>query len=138
MFVIQACKQLNKGVNDFHDAEQIAYMVNQLRPHWDPPISLEEILDICDTEGNSQNGGGSFTVNGSGKSKYIKFEPSANVTTSPITARRTSSHIGEIGNPIPGPNPLGAAPGSLGGFGSPPFASTSTFPRQFSSPQSGF
>lgn len=139
MYVIQACKQLNQGSNDFHDSEQVAYRVNQLRPLWEPSISLEEILDICDTEGNSQNGGGTFTVQTSGKTKFIRFEPSPDCT-SPISTRRGSSAIGEIGHPVPGPNPPGsAAPGAFGGIGhSPSTTSTSTFHRQFTSPQSGF
>lgn len=139
MYAIQACQNLNKGNGNFHDSEQVAYRVNQLRPLWEPIISVEEILDICDTEGNSKNGGGTFTVRASGKTKHIKFNPGPD-NTSPISHRRGSSTIGEIGNPALGPNhPVTDAPRTFDRIGhSPSTTSTSNLPRQFSSPQSGF
>lgn len=59
------------------------------------PITLREMLDICDTEGNSQNGGGTFTVEShEPNGLYVKFEPGQNRS---IGVRGAA---GEIGSPI--------------------------------------
>lgn len=65
---------------------------------------MEEMLDICDTEGNTQNGGGSFKIDAHGPmGMYVKFEP----------GRSTSMSMGEIGSPVSG----GAMPAFGGGRG---------------------
>jgi hypothetical protein len=69
--------------------------VELLKPGNEGPISFRELLDICDTEGNPQNGGGSFTIethepNG----YYVKFEPGRNRS---MSARGAA---GDIGSPI--------------------------------------
>lgn len=126
MYVIQACNQLSKGPHDFHDVENVARRVNHLRPLWEPAISVEEVQEICDTEGNSQNGGGSFIVTEKENRKYVKFEPGNNIPTT-----YNNPVPGEIGSPIPG---MSSAVGS--GIGAP--SSSSAFHRQFSSPPAGF
>ncbi len=90
--------------------------VEMLKSGHEGPILIRELLDICDTEGNSHNGGGSFTIekhepNG----VYVKFEPGQNRS---IGARGAA---GEIGSPItsfyaPGAR-IGQSPG--GGILSP-------------------
>lgn len=123
--MIQACKQLDaagptKGAADFHDVNQVLRQVDQLKPPTEPPISLNEMLDICDTEGNPQNGGGSFTVKDEGENgKSVKFEPDNN---SHISGHRGSIVPGDIGSPVPS----SSMPAAFGG------------PRQFPSPQTGF
>jgi len=124
LLVIQACKQLDaagptKGAPDFHDVNQVLRQVDQLKPLTEPPISLNEMLDICDTEGNPQNGGGSFTVKDDGENgKFVKFEPDTN---SALSSHRGSIVPGDIGSPVPS--------SSIPAFGGP---------RGFPSPQSGF
>ena len=127
LLVIQACKHLkatsaSKDADDFHDVNLVLRQVEQLRPANDQPITLDEMLDICDTEGNPQNGGGSFLIrDGEESQKSVKFEPDNN---SSVPGNRTSIVPGDIGSPIPNSSvPL------LGGIG----ASSSVL-RQFSSP----
>ncbi|KAL1971190.1 hypothetical protein VTN77DRAFT_142 [Rasamsonia byssochlamydoides] len=127
LLVIQACKNLNamspsKGASGFHDVNKVLRQVEQLKPPNEPPISLNEMLDICDTEGNPQNGGGSFTVKEEGDAKFVKFEPDTN---SALSSHRGSLVPGDIGSPVPS-----SSLPAFGGFGA---ASGS---RQFTSPTS--
>ena len=70
--------------------------VELLKSGHEGPISLRELLDISDTEGNSQNGGGSFTVeNYEPNGFYIKFQPGYNMSIGARGAAR------EIGSPVP-------------------------------------
>lgn len=107
--------------------------VEQLRPTTEPSIKLNEMLDICDTEGNPQNGGGSFVISdnneGTDEDKSVKFEPDNN---SSLAGHRASIGPGEIGSPIPG----SAVPLVGGGSNSNPLSSAtlSSFGRGFSSP----
>lgn len=81
------------------------------------------MLDICDTEGNPQNGGGTFIIKGEGENgKSVKFEPDNN---SSLPGHRGSIVPGDIGSPVPS-NSLPAF-GGIGAAG-----------RQFSSPTAGF
>ncbi|BDD56871.1 Stress response protein nst1 [Monascus purpureus] len=130
LLVIQACKQLNalgpgKDTGGFHDVNLVLRQVEQLRPANEQPITLDEMLDICDTEGNPQNGGGSFLIKDSeGHGKSVKFEPDNN---SSVPGHRASIVPGEIGSPVPSSSvPV------LGGIGNP----SSSVLRQFSSPTS--
>jgi hypothetical protein len=112
----------SKGAPGFHDVSHVLRQVEQLKPPSEPPISLHEMLDICDTEGNPQNGGGSFTVKEEGDARFVKFEPDNNST---VSSHRGSLVPGDIGSPVPG--------SSLPAFGGIGAASG---PRQFSSPTS--
>ncbi|KAE8144216.1 salt tolerance down-regulator-domain-containing protein [Aspergillus avenaceus] len=130
LLVIQACKQLNtmspsKGVSGYHDVKVVLRQVDQLRPFNEPSISLKEMLDICDTEGNSQNGGGSFSIRSDETGEYVKFEPDTNSATS---GHRGSIVPGEIGSPVPS--------SSLPAFSG--LGSTPSVLRQFPSTTTGF
>ncbi|KAL4800492.1 salt tolerance down-regulator-domain-containing protein [Aspergillus venezuelensis] len=132
LWIIQACKQLStmsptKGTDGFQEVKAVLRQVEQMRPPNEPSISLKEMLDICDTEGNATNGGGSFTIRSNSNGDLVKFEPDTNSTTS----HRGSIAPGEIGSPIP--SSTVPAIGGLG-FGTPPTSAL----RQFSSPTSGF
>ncbi|KAK8084349.1 hypothetical protein PG997_005620 [Apiospora hydei] len=75
------------------------------------PISQSELLDMCETEGNAQNGGGSFDVRqdeASGKVS-VRFDPSSGGPTA--AGSRNVGAPGEIGSPIVG---MGSA-GLFGG-----------------------
>lgn len=99
--------------------------VEQLRATSEPAISLDEMLDICDTEGNPQNGGGSFLIKEDGNGgRYVKFEPDTN---SAVSGHRGSLVPGDIGSPIPG----NSIPAAFGGFGTPSVL------RQYTSPPAG-
>ena len=78
-----------------------------MKPANEGGISLQEMLDICDTEGNSQNGGGSFTIESqSSNNTYVKFEPGRHTSMS-----TRGGMPGDIGSPLPG--------GSFPPFGTP-------------------
>ena len=84
------------------------------------------MLDICDTEGNLQNGGGSFTVQSSENGKFAKFEPDH---PSPMSGHRGSIIPGDIGSPVPGTSVPVA--GTLGGIGSSSVLGRFTSPTGF-------
>ena len=128
LLLIQACKQLNatnpsQGSAGFHDVNQVLYQVEQLKPFNEAPIFLKEILDICDTEGNPQNGGGSFSVkDNGGDRKFVKFEPDNNSSNHTY---RPNLVPGDIGSPVPG-NSVPAFGGIGGTAASRPFPSPPT------------
>ncbi|KAJ5674008.1 hypothetical protein N7462_009447 [Penicillium macrosclerotiorum] len=129
LLVIQACKHLNTlspeiGSGGYHDVNLVLGQVEQLRASNEPAISLDEMLDICDTEGSPQNGGGSFFIKEDKKGRYVKFEPDTN---SAVTGHRGSIVPGDIGSPVPG----NSNPAVFGGFGAPSVL------RQYSSPPAG-
>jgi len=129
LFVIQACKQLNAMASpheggSFHDVNLVLALVDQQRSAKDPPISLEEMLDICDTEGNPQNGGGSFSIKEGPECQSVRFEPDPNSASS---GHRNSIVPGDIGSPVPS----NSHPAPFVGFSGPSAL------RKFSSPPTG-
>ncbi|KAI7976880.1 hypothetical protein EIK77_010111 [Talaromyces pinophilus] len=67
LLIIQAIKHLSSTSSlefapGFYEVNLLLNQVEQLKPPNEPAIRLTEMMDICDTEGSSQNGGGSFTV----------------------------------------------------------------------------
>ncbi|KAJ6033507.1 uncharacterized protein N7446_008202 [Penicillium canescens] len=131
LLVIQACKHLSnmmsprKGAGTFHDMNLVLAQVENLRPLGEPSISLDEMLDICDTEGSPQNGGGSFSIKEDQEGRYVRFEPDPN---SAASGHRGSIVPGDIGSPIPS----NSHPAPFGGFGG-----ASSVLRQYSSPATG-
>jgi len=100
----QACKQLTsnnstKNSNGFHSIDSIMRQVEQLKPPHEGPVQLRELLQICDTEGNAQNGGGSFTIQDEPPHGiWVKWEPE---NSGPMGARGAGAP-GEIGSPMMG------------------------------------
>jgi hypothetical protein len=114
----------SKSAPGFHQASRLLQQVEQLKPPNEPSIQLNEMLDICDTEGNPQNGGGSFIVKeDDNQNRYVKFEPDSN---SPMASHRVGLAPGDIGSPVP----VSSIPATFGGIGTGPSA------RQFSPPTS--
>ncbi len=75
-----------------------------MKPGHEAPVSMQEMLDICDTEGNGQNGGGSFTMHSEDHmGLLIRFDSGPNTSI--------SRGAGDIGSPIVG----GSAMPVLGG-----------------------
>ena len=101
LMLVQACKQLNstsKSDNGYHSVQAVLQQVENIKPPNEPPVGLNEMMEICDTEGNAQNGGGSFATKNEGpRGMYLKFE-SDNGPNGP----RGSIAAGEIGSPVPG------------------------------------
>jgi hypothetical protein len=91
----EACKQLSAAPGSAPDGfHPVQHVLRQVAPK-EPTISLKDLLDICDTEGNAQNGGGSFEVrNDSQRGQIVKFEADSGNTW--------TGTVGDIGSPIVG------------------------------------
>lgn len=116
LLVVQACSKLSAHPPTdsrwgFHNVDTVLNQVEHMKPPHEGPISMKEMLDICDTEGNTQNGGGSFIIEHHEPHTFVKFEPGRTTSIS------MSGGIGpgDIGSPIPG----GAIPSFGGGRGFP-------------------
>ena len=119
LLIVQACKQLTaakKSGDGFHDLSAILRQIDQIRPPTEAPVQMAEMLEICETEGDAQNGGGFFTIKteggtGAGQTQVpgagtgpglgrtlVRHEAAGNMPT----AGRGSIAPGDIGSPIPG------------------------------------
>lgn len=123
--ICQACKQLsasNPSSDGFHD---IHALMRQM-PALEPPPSLKEVEEICETEGDSQNGGGELNARkspsgGGGDVVAVKWTPDSG-TPKDQQGRGSHTGLGEIGSPMPSrSSPAGigfGGPGRGGGFAS--------------------
>ena len=115
LMVADACKKLSATPgtsNDgFHPAQFLLRQIEQMKPPHEPVINLTEMLEICDTEGNAQNGGGCFVVRkDSFQGQSVKFEPadgtgnkrSAGDIGSPMAVHSQLATFGGIGQPVSG------------------------------------
>ncbi|KAI1342550.1 salt tolerance down-regulator-domain-containing protein [Xylariaceae sp. FL0016] len=102
--LVQSCHDLQNHATDaagYIDLSAIKAHVDSLNPPGSDPVSELEVLDMCETEGNPQNGGGSFDIRRSDGDKVaIRFEKSAPSTSSPFSKKVGAP--GEIGSPIVG------------------------------------
>lgn len=111
LLVCQACNKLTASQpsshrNGFHPVDAVLRQAQLMKPASEGIISPQEMLDICDTEGNNQNGGGSFIIEDQGDAgTFVKFEPGRN----PSVSMRGAP--GDIGSPIQG--------SAFPGFGGP-------------------
>ncbi|EMC92750.1 hypothetical protein BAUCODRAFT_261372 [Baudoinia panamericana UAMH 10762] len=125
--ICQACKQLSnatRGEGDgYHPINILLRQIEHNRPLLDAPPTLREIEEICETEGDSQNGGGELSMRRTGEAGgdglAVKFEPDART---PDQGRGVAG-LGEIGSPMPsktspafGAPGMGRAPGGPGAF----------------------
>ncbi|KAH8662963.1 salt tolerance down-regulator-domain-containing protein [Tricladium varicosporioides] len=105
LMICRACKNMEGSTPDgFYDLNLLKEQVDHLNPPNEQSISEKELLDICETEGNGINGGGSFEIRKDGDRCLIRHENEVPATHRPIGAP------GEIGSPI------------VGGGGMPRFA----------------
>ena len=119
LLVCDACRRLNQigldksGVGpDYHSVEALMQQMDQLRAPSDPPIHPKDILDICDTEGNAQNGGGTFSIKSDRTGMFIQYMADGASGGFP----RVLGGHGEIGSPVTS----SAVPfGAPRGFGRP-------------------
>ncbi|KAI4262309.1 MAG: hypothetical protein L6R42_002511 [Xanthoria sp. 1 TBL-2021] len=102
LLVCQACNKLTANQpsshrSGFHPVDAVLRQVHLMKPASEGTISLQEMLDICDTEGNNQNGGGSFVTETQGDAgTFVKFESGRNPSLS------MRGVPGDIGSPIQG------------------------------------
>jgi hypothetical protein len=106
LMLCRACKNLEASSHDgFTD---ISSIIDYIGSSGEGPVSEKEILDICETEGNPLNGGGSFDIHKDSNNRYsIRHE---NETSS----QRPVGAPGEIGSPIVGAGGISRFPGPPG------------------------
>ncbi len=93
LMLVQACRHLSASGEIFHPVQNVLAQLEMMKSPGEPPVSMDEMLGICDTEGNAQNGGGSFEVMmDKAKGQVIKF-------TEDVAPPRSS--VGDIGSPAP-------------------------------------
>lgn len=126
--ICQACKQLTtaaRGEGDgYHAVDVLLRQIEHNRPMLDAPPTLREIEEICETEGDGNNGGGELSVRKStSDAGGMAVKWSADAAT-PDHQRAGHVGLGEIGSPMPsktspvvgfGAPGMGRAPGG-GGF----------------------
>ncbi|EKD13176.1 uncharacterized protein L3040_002978 [Drepanopeziza brunnea f. sp. 'multigermtubi'] len=96
LLITQACKNLEGTSPDgYFDINLVKREVDSINTS-DDPVSEAELLDICETEGNAVNGGGSFDVRAIGTTRSIRYETDA------LPPHRPLGAPGEIGSPIMG------------------------------------
>jgi hypothetical protein len=103
LMVCQACKQLTaskKNGETFHEVNTVLRQVEQIRPANEAPVQMRELLDICETEGDAQNGGGFFAIQKDAQCRtFVKHEVDESISGS---GGRANIAPGEIGSPVPG------------------------------------
>ena len=117
-----ACQQLASasGSQDrFQPVGAVLQRVNQQKASNEPAISMDEMLDICDTEGNAQNGGGSFEIRNDRlkMGDAISNNPFPMIKFEPDSVAGGRGLVGDIGSPFMGhsqPSPFGSAVGQPG------------------------
>lgn len=93
LMLVEACRQLGAAGETLHPVQALLRQLDMLKGPNEPPVSMDEMLGICDTEGNSQNGGGSFEVMmDKSRGQVVKF------TEDNVQPRGS---VGDIGSPLP-------------------------------------
>ncbi|KAI8629495.1 hypothetical protein F5Y19DRAFT_83958 [Xylariaceae sp. FL1651] len=102
--LVRACKDLENYAADasgYIELSAIKGHVDSITPSPSESIDEAELLDICETEGNPQNGGGSFDIRRDDNGKVaIRFEVGGGSGHGPFP--RNVGAPGEIGSPIVG------------------------------------
>jgi hypothetical protein len=106
LMLCRVCKSLEgSGPDGFTDINSIIDYINS---SGEGPVSEKEILDICETEGNHLNGGGSFDIRRDGSNRCsIRHE-------NDLPPQRPVGAPGEIGSPIVGAGGMSRFPGPPG------------------------
>jgi len=96
LLICQACKNLEGSNPDgYYDINAIKEQVDQAS-QLEQPVSEQELLDICETEGSAVNGGGSFDIRKENNGHYsVRYEDDMPAPHRPVAP-------GEIGSPIIG------------------------------------
>lgn len=105
LMLCRACKNLEGSSPDGYT--DVNSVIDFLGSSGEGPVSEKEILDICETEGNPLNGGGSFDIRKDSNNRYsIRHE-------NDLPPPRPIGAPGDIGSPIVGS-------GGLSRFAGPP------------------
>ena len=105
---ILACRAYTKlqnapsvgGKKGFQSAEAMLHEMELMKPN-EFPISLKELLESCEIEGNTQNGGGAFNSESFDGSFWLKYELVKFDGRKISTSTRDGS--GDMGSPITSP-----------------------------------
>lgn len=110
--ICRACKNLEGTTSDgYFDVNIVKDQLTHFIGPSEAPVTTQEVLDICETEGNGMNGGGSFDIRNDGNNQYsIRYE------VEPLNAPRPVGAPGEIGSPIVGGGGLSRFGGAPPGF----------------------
>ncbi|KAI0395873.1 hypothetical protein F5Y17DRAFT_421775 [Xylariaceae sp. FL0594] len=113
--LVRACKELEARAADgsgYIDLSLIKGHIDSINTSTTDPIDQRELLEFCETEGNAQNGGGSFDVRRDMFDKVaIRFDPGGGLGRGPFS--RNIGAPGEIGSPIVGSSrPVGDVKGA--------------------------
>ncbi|KAK0922095.1 Stress response protein nst1 [Friedmanniomyces endolithicus] len=114
--VCQACKQLAnaaRGEDDgFYGVDVLLRQIESNRPMLDSAPSLREIEEICETEGDSQNGGGELHIRRNEAAGDGGFAVKWDRLVGTPDQSRGPAGLGEIGSPLPSKTSLAfGAPG---------------------------
>lgn len=102
LMLVQACKELENHATDadgFIDVSIVRGHVDSINTS--DPVSEAELLSMCETEGNAQNGDGSFDIRHENKSKktFIRYDPTGGT---PSMVARNVGAPGQVSSPIVG------------------------------------
>ncbi|EME41790.1 hypothetical protein DOTSEDRAFT_74002 [Dothistroma septosporum NZE10] len=100
--ICKACRQLsnaNRGEGEgYHKVDVLLRQVESNHPPLDASITLQEVEDICETEGDNHNGGGELSLRRDDNGNVeVKWEDHA---STPDQGRGPTG-LGEIGSPMP-------------------------------------
>ena len=110
LMVCRACRNLEGSTPDgFYDIDAIKDQISLLNAPGEPPVIEKELLEIFDTEGSNQNGGGSFEIRKDGNG-HISIRHDLDIKS----GNRPVGAPGEIGSPIVGGGNLSRFPGPPG------------------------
>ena len=110
---------INPTSHGWHVVDQVCGEMQTLMPRSEPPVLIMEMLQICDSEGNAQNGGGWFEWRPAEKSPFLMKHHTG---TDPAINGRVGPPPGDIGSPISGSAMGSANLPPIGG--QPPFQQT--------------
>ncbi|KJZ73316.1 hypothetical protein HIM_07320 [Hirsutella minnesotensis 3608] len=100
LMLCQACKDLasssSSDADGFVDLGDIKTQIGAQTG--DASITAQDLLNLCDTEGNASNGGGSFEVRRDANRHAIRWSPDASEGLNPHF--RAVGAPGEIGSPL--------------------------------------
>lgn len=102
--LVRACKELANHAadqNGFITLSAIKGHVDSITPQDWEPVSEQDLVEMCETEGNAQNGGGSFETRRDDHGKIsIRFDP--NINMGPVHVPRSVGAPGEMKSPAIG------------------------------------
>jgi hypothetical protein len=105
--ICQSCKALSNNTTEgipsgfgFHSIDAVMRHIEQMKAPLESPPQRHEFLEICDTEGNAQNGGGTLILQEERtRGTCVKWIPER-------VPGRVIGGPGEIGSPIVGSSML--------------------------------